>query len=76
MNAAALANLSDDEARRLEGAAREFYKRVLRLCWDTGCSVQMALRACEDADKSPTVPSSHTAAFESVQASLPIEVSL
>jgi hypothetical protein len=39
------------ETRSEAGAAREFYKRVLRLCWDTGCSVQMALRACEDAGK-------------------------
>ncbi len=76
MNAAALANLSDDEAHRLEGHARAFYRRVLLLMNATACDVRLAIQACEDADKSPNVPSSHTAAFESVQASLPIEVSL
>lgn len=51
MNAAALANLADDQARQLEGAARNFYKRVLELMNTTGCSIQLAIRAVEEADK-------------------------
>lgn len=45
------ANLTDEQARRLEGAARAFYKRVLILQSQTGCTVQQAVQACQDADK-------------------------
>jgi hypothetical protein len=45
------AGLTDDEARRLEGAARRFYMRVLVLQNETGCSVQQAVQACQDADR-------------------------
>lgn len=45
------AGLTDDEARRLEGKARAFYLRVLVLQNETGCSVQQAVQACQDADK-------------------------
>jgi hypothetical protein len=45
------AGLTDDEARRLDGAARAFYRRVLELINMTGCSVQQAVQACQDADK-------------------------
>lgn len=47
----AYANLTDEEARRLEGKARTFYKRALALVNETGCSLQEAILACQDADK-------------------------
>ena len=50
MTAEQLANLDDEQAMRLEGNAREFYKRVLILMNDTGCPVAMAIQAVEQAD--------------------------
>lgn len=46
-----IANLTDDQARQLEGDARDFYRRVLILMNESGCDVQTAIRACEEADK-------------------------
>jgi hypothetical protein len=45
------ANLTDEQAARLEGKAREFYRRALELVNSTGCSVQMAIQAIQDAEK-------------------------
>lgn len=45
------AGLTDEQAARLEGEARRFYLRVLTLINQTGCSVQAAVQACQDADK-------------------------
>jgi hypothetical protein len=45
------ANLSDEQAARLEGKAREFYKRALELVNSTGCTVQMAIQAIQDAER-------------------------
>ncbi len=42
------AGLTDEEARRLEGKAREFYRRALALMDETGCSYQMAVQAIQD----------------------------
>lgn len=42
------AGLTDEEARNLEGAAREFYRRALALMNETGCSYQMAVQAIQD----------------------------
>lgn len=43
--------LTDAQARALEGAAREFYRRVLTLVLTTGCDYKTAYAACEAADK-------------------------
>lgn len=51
MTCAELANLSDEDARQLEGTARDFFVRVLMLMNDAGCSVELAYRAVEAADK-------------------------
>ena len=45
-----LANLTDEEAARLEGKARDFYRRALELVNTTGCSLQMAILALQDAE--------------------------
>lgn len=45
------AGLSDEQARRLEGKARDFYQRALTLANSTGCTIQMAIQACQDADR-------------------------
>jgi hypothetical protein len=45
------AGLTDEQAQRLEGKARAFYLRVLVLQNETGCSVQQAVQACQDADR-------------------------
>jgi len=45
------AGLTDEEARLLEGKARAFYLRVLTLQNETGCTVQQAVQACQDADR-------------------------
>ena len=44
------AGLTDDEARRLEGHARRFYQRALELVNMTGCTIQMAIQAIQDAE--------------------------
>ena len=51
MTAIELANLSDEEARQLDGAARDFFVRVLTLMNDTGCTVELAYRAVEAAEQ-------------------------
>jgi hypothetical protein len=45
------AGLTDEQARSLEGKAREFYKRALLLQHATGCTIQIAIQACQDADR-------------------------
>lgn len=45
------AGLTDEEARRLEETAKAFYLRVLILANESGCSVQMAVQAVQDAMK-------------------------
>lgn len=45
-----LANLDDDEARQLKGHVHEFYKRVLILMNETGCSTALAIQAIEQAE--------------------------
>lgn len=47
MTAEMLADLTDDEARQLEGAARAFSMRVLLLMNETSCTVDLAYRAVE-----------------------------
>jgi len=46
-----LAGLTDEQAARLEGKARDFYRRALELVNSTGCSLQLAVQAIQDADK-------------------------
>lgn len=45
------ANLSDEQARRLEGEARAHYLRVLALINQTGCSIRDAIAAVAEADE-------------------------
>lgn len=45
------ANLTDEQAARLEGHARQFYRRALELINATGCSLQQAIQAIQDADR-------------------------
>jgi hypothetical protein len=45
------AGLTDEQARRLEGKARDFYRRALELVNQTGCSLQVAIQAIQDADR-------------------------
>lgn len=43
------AGLTDEQARRLEGKARELYHRALILMNESGCTVQQAIQAVQDA---------------------------
>jgi hypothetical protein len=45
------ASLSDEQARRLEGQARQYYLRVLALINQTGCSIRDAIAAVAEADE-------------------------
>jgi hypothetical protein len=47
----AYANLSDEQAARLEGYARDFYRRALELVNMTNCTLQQAIQAIQDADR-------------------------
>jgi hypothetical protein len=45
------AGLTAEQAHKREAAARSFYARVRKLQDETGCDVQTAVQACQDADR-------------------------